>query len=215
MATITFPSTPKIQTINWRLIEPAQANISEWTGSRQVLASNRGWWECEITMPPVVGEANARAWLSFMAQARGKVNDFRIPATPNEQTNAWPVPAPELWLNFLGQSYSVGDEPSINGAGQTGRSLATDGWPPSTTVLYAGQFVTINNQLLQLTADVASNAAGQAIITFAPTIRVSPADNAPIEFRNPYALMYSVDDFSYSVEPGMVYSLSFNLRESF
>jgi hypothetical protein len=166
-------------------------------------------------MPPIVGEANARAWLSFIGQAQGMANDFRIPVTPTEQTNGWPSPVPELWLNFIGESYSIGDDPSVNGAGQTGRSLITDGWPPSTTVLYAGQFVTINNQLLQLTSNAASNAAGQATISFAPALRTSPADNTLIEFRNPYALMYSVEDFAYSIEPGMIYSLSFNLRESF
>ena len=215
MTTITFPSTPKPQTMMWKLVQPSQNNVSLWTGKRQVLASNRGWWECEITMPPIVGEANARQWLSFSALAAGSANDFRIPVSPTEQASNWPNPSPELLLDFLGGAYYVGDTPSVNGANQTGRSLVTDGWVPSTTILYAGQYVTVNDQLLQLTADITSNAAGQATIQFAPALRASPDDDAPIEFRNPYALMYSVEDFSHSIEPGMVYSMSFSLRESF
>jgi len=81
--------------------------------------------------------------------------------------------------------------------------------------LQAGQYVTINNQLLQLTANVTTNASGQATITFEPPIRTSPADNALIEFKNPYCLMYLKEKPAISVEAGYVYSLSLSLRESF
>lgn len=196
MTTITFPSSPKPSGMSWRLKQPAQQNISEWTGARQVLASGRGWWECNVTLPPIVGESSVNAWRSFIAKARGAANDFQVP------------------VNEIAQSSSTAT-PRINGAGQTGRSLATDGWPNSTTTLSAGQFVTIGDQLLQLTADVVSNGTGEATISFEPAIRVSPADNALIEYKNPYALMYFVEDAGYTVEPGLVYSISLNLRESF
>lgn len=196
MATITFPSSPKPAGMSWRLVQPAQQNISQWTGARQVLASGRGWWECGLTLPPIVGETDANSWRAFMALARGAVNDFRVP------------------VNEIAQS-SATATPLVNGAGQTGRSINTDGWPASTTVLYAGQFVTIANQLLQLTANITSNASGQATISFEPAIRVATVDNAAIEFKNPYALMYFLEDPGYSVGPGLVYSISFNLRESF
>jgi len=196
MATITFPSSPTPSGMSWRLVQPAQQNISQWTGARQVLASGRGWWECSLTLPPIIGEAAVNSWRSFMAKARGAANDFQVP------------------VNEIAQSSSTAT-PLVNGANQTGRSLVTDGWPNSTTVLYAGQFVTIGNQLLQLTANITSNSSGQATISFEPAIRVSPADNAAIEFKNPYALMYFAEDPGYSVEPGLIYTLGFNLRESF
>lgn len=215
MTTITLPSTPKFQSATWKLVQPAQNNISQWTGARQVMASNRGWWECQITLPPIVGESNARAWLSFIGQTQGTVADFQVSVTPSAQTNNMPTLLPELLLDFTSGAYVVGFDPAVNGANQTGRTLVTDGWYPSTTVLYAGQYITVNNQLLQLTADVTSNTSGQATISFAPALRASPADNALIEYLNPYALMYSVDDITYSVEPGMVYNISLNLREAF
>lgn len=196
MTTITLPSTPKPQSMTWRLTQPAQVNVSSWTGRRQTLASGRGWWECQITLPPIVGTSNFNAWRAFAGLARGAANDFQVPVDPTAQS-------------------SVSATPLINGAGQTGRSLNTDGWPNSSTVLYAGQYVTINNQLLQLTANVTSNGSGQATISFEPAIRVSPADNAAIEFKNPYALMYLADDAEWSVDAGYVYSFSMNLRESF
>jgi len=196
MPTITFPATPKPQSMSWRLVMPSQTNISEWTGRRQTVASNRGWWECQFTLPPLVGVTRVNPWRSFVVQARGQVNDFQVPVDPTAQS-------------------AVVATPLINGAGQTGRSLASDGWPVSSTVLQAGQFLTINNQLLQLTANVVSNASGQATLSFEPPIRVSPADNAAIEFRNPYCLMYMLEEPTISVEAGYVYSLSLNLRESY
>ncbi len=197
MATITYPSTPKPQGMAWRLLMPAQTNVSDWTGRRQTLASGRGWWECQITFPPIVTTASINPWRSFIAKARGAANDFQVPvdpATPQSSSTATPL---------------------VNGAGQTGRTLNTDGWPLSTTVLQAGQYVTINNQLLQLTENVTSNGSGVAVLTFEPPVRVSPADNAAIEFKNPYCLMYLVEEPTLSGEVGYVYSLSLNLRESF
>lgn len=196
MATITFPSTPAPSGMSWRLIQPAQNNISGWTGARQVLASGRGWWECSVSLPPMVGEASVAPWRSFFAKLQGAANDFRLP------------------VNEIAQS-SASATPLVNGGSQTGRSIVTDGWPVSSTVLSAGMYVTINNQLLQLTADVVSNGSGQATISVAPAVRSSPADNAPIEFKNPYALMYLMEEPTVSVEPGLVYSTSFNARECF
>lgn len=196
MATITFPSTPKAQSMAWRLVMPSQTNISQWTGERQTVSSNRGWWECDFSLPPLAGSTRVNPWRSFIAKARGQANDFQVPIDPTAQS-------------------ALSNTVSSNGTNQTGRSIATDGWPNSTTVLLAGQFVTINNQLLQLTADVTSNSSGQATLSVEPPVRVAVADNTVVEYKNPYCLMYMVDTPSLSVEPGYVYNLSFQLRESF
>ena len=196
MTTITYPSSPKPSGMAWRLVMPAQTNVSDWTGRRQTISSGRGWWECQLSLPPIVGTTNVNAWRSFIAKSRGKANDFQIPVDPTAQSTATATPL-------------------VNGAGQTGRTLASDGWPVSATVLVAGQYVTINNQLLQLTENVTSNGSGVATLTFEPPIRTSPSDNAAIEYKNPYCLMYFVEEPTLSVENGYVYSLSLNLRESF
>lgn len=196
MATVTFPSSPKPNGMSWRLIMPSQTNVSDWTGRRQTIASGRGWWECQLSLPPIVGTANVNAWRSFIAKSRGRANDFQIPVDATAQSEETATPL-------------------VNGAGQTGRTLTTDGWPLSSTVLVAGQFVTINNQLLQLTENVTSNGSGVATLTFEPPVRSAPADNAVIEYKNPFCLMYFVEEPTLSVENGYVYSLSLNLRESF
>jgi hypothetical protein len=196
MATISFPSSPKPNGMTWRLVMPSQTNVSEWTGRRQTIASGRGWWECQLSLPPIVGSANVNPWRSFIAKARGKANDFQVPVDPTPQS-------------------TLGSLPTTNGVNQTGRAIATDGWPGNATLLYAGQFVTINNQLLQLTADLVTNGSGQGTLNVEPPVRVPVADNTAIEYKNPYCLMYMVEEPTLSVENGYVYSLSLNLRESF
>ena len=195
MATITYPSTPRPQGMAWRLVMPAQTNVSDWTGRRQTIASGRGWWECQITFPPIVGTDNINAWRSFIAKSRGAANDFQVPVDPTEQ------------------SVSRGTV-RVRGANQTGRTLSTDGWTGTTIALQAGQYVTVNNQLLQLTENVTPS-GGIATLTFEPPLRSAPADNLTIEYRNPFCLMYMVGEPTLSVETGYVYSLSLNLRESF
>lgn len=196
MATITFPTNAIIAGLQWKLVMPSQTNISGWTGQRQVLASNRGWWECVLTPAPIVGDVEVKPWRALLAQARGMVNDFQVKVHPRPQS-------------------ALSNTVLVQGAGQTGRSIVTDGWPASTTALSAGDYVTINNQLLQLTANVTSNASGVATLTFEPPIRTAPADNAPVEYMNPYALMYLTEEPALSVTVGDVYTLTLNLREAF
>ena len=124
------------------------------------------------------------------------MNDVRIPVDPVAQS-------------------ALANTVLVNGGGQYGRTIATDGWPNSQTVLYAGQFVTINDQLLQLTSNVVSDGSGNATLTFEPFIRIATTDNASVEYKNPYCLMYLQEQPSYSVDSGYVYSLSLSLRECF
>lgn len=202
--------------MTWRLIQPAQNNVSQWTGARQVLASGRGWWECQITYPPIVGTVSFNAWRAFIAKMRGMANDVRIYVDPTEQYGNG-GDTESLILDFATQANQVLVPATayVNGAGQTGRTLNLTGFESSALVLSAGQFVTIGNQLLQLTEDVTSDVSGNATITFEPSIRVSPANAAEVEYGAPYCLMHLTEEPTYSVEPGYVYSLSLNLREAF
>lgn len=196
MTTITLPPFPKTPPLPLTLVRPAQVNTSGWTGRRQVLASGRGWWECSISLTPIVGQENYRPWAAFLALTDGPVNDFRVPVDPTPQTTL---------VNTV----------RVKGADQTGNTLITDGWPASVTVLKAGMFVTVADQLLQLTSNVTTNASGEVTLTFKPALRVAPADNTVIEYKNPYCLMFLKDEPTPSIDQGYIYGLTFNLRESF
>lgn len=74
---------------------------------------------------------------------------------------------------------------AVNGAGQTGRTLNSDGWAVSAVILKAGDLIQIENQLLEISSDVSSDGVGAATLSFQPALRLSPADGANILTSNP------------------------------
>lgn len=200
MAIITAPSALPIRRIDWTLREPAQVNRSGWTGRRQVVGlPGGGLLMARGSFRQIRGEANFRPWRAFFAKLRGPLNSFYLPATEGPQ-------------------HALSITPRVNGAGQTGRTLATDGWPNSTTVLPEGALVSIagTNQIVLLTSAVTSNGSGQATLNFTPALRASPADNALIESKNPVALVSLTGaEWSWSVDVGQMYMIDFEVEEAF
>lgn len=84
-------------------------------------------------------------------------------------------------LTLLGDG---GGTPLVNGADQTGQTINTDGWPASTGVLKAGDFVTFAgiDTVYQIWIDETSDAGGAVALTINPPIYDggSPADGAAI-----------------------------------
>lgn len=110
-----------------------------------------------------------------------------------------------------------GGTPLVNGGSQTGVSLITDGWPNSTAILKAGDYFTVNGEYKMVTADVSSDGSGNATISFAPALRNSPANNAPLTVTNPTCIMRLVDDeqAAWDINESGFYDVSFNAIETF
>jgi hypothetical protein len=79
---------------------------------------------------------------------------------------------------------SAGD-PLVSDPDQSGTELHSKNWPADSLVLRAGDYITVNDELKMVTADVTSAANGTAIIPVAPMLRSSPPANSPIEVANP------------------------------
>jgi hypothetical protein len=197
MSLITFPSAPTPAEIAWSLRQPTQVNRSEWTGRRKAtVLAGAARWSAQVTMPPLLGEARVAPWRAFLAQCQGQAHWFKLVAVENVQISGVTV--------------------LVNGGGQAGYSIATDGWGAAGTKLKAGQFVTVNDQLLQLVADVVANGSGQATLSFRSYLRIPTTDNAPIEVARPYALMAMADDTNgWTVGRGQQYAVSFACEEAF
>lgn len=71
--------------------------------------------------------------------------------------------------------------PKVNGAGQNGSDLVTDGWPINVTdMLLEGDYISVNSRLYQLLEDASSNGTGDATLSIWPHARNDLADNADI-----------------------------------
>ncbi|MAE92969.1 MAG: hypothetical protein CMI67_25905 [Pelagibaca sp.] len=167
MAIVPYPDPHHHTDIGLRPAVAAQVSRSELTHARQAVDLGYSWWEASIAVANMRQE-DARGWQVFFGRVRGPVHSFRVPITTDPQhAGAFVVRA--------------------NGAG-SGYQLQTDGWPASSTVLLAGQFVTVGDQLMRLDQNVATNAAGAALLRFHAPLRRIVADDTAIETRDPWLL---------------------------
>ena len=167
MAIVPYPDPHHHTDIGLRPMVAAQVSRSELTHARQAVDLGYSWWEASIAVKTMRQE-DARGWQVFFGRVRGPVHSFRVPITTDPQHDG---------------TFTV----RANGAG-SGYELQTDGWPASSTILLAGQFVTVGDQLMRLDQDAATNAAGAALLKFHAPLRRVVANDTPIETRNPWLL---------------------------
>jgi hypothetical protein len=85
-----------------------------------------------------------------------------------------------------GTSESQTSAPLVNGEGQVGNAVNSDGWQSSQVgLLMPGDYIQIGAGFHMIMEQVNSDALGNATINIEPVMRVSPADNAAIVFENP------------------------------
>lgn len=117
-------------------------------------------------------KGDAGAFLAFLSKLAGMYGSFRAPDWDHRTPRGSPS-----------------GTPLVNGAGQTGNLIATDGWTPSTTgLLLPGDVCGIGDRIHRLMQSVDSDGAGNANLWIDPPIdgdvRASPADNAAVTVTN-------------------------------
>lgn len=128
-------------------------------------------WD-EVWPPMFRGDPAVEALLAFIQDAYNRLAIFDIQHLNTPGSGRAP--------NGAG-----GGTPLVNGAGQTGISLLTDGWSINiTNVVRAGDVIRIAglSPLYLITADANSSGIGQGTLSVSPPIVLgsSPGDNAPI-----------------------------------
>lgn len=194
---MTVPVLPVqlIRSVTRRLAVAAAATQSPFTGTQQVQDWGGAWWEYDLEMGIMQGR-NGRLMSAFLAALKGPVNPFLLTDTS------------------IYNGTGLGT-PLVNGAGQTGQTLITDGW--SATGLKAGDFFQLGTdtqtRLYQLTADVVPS-AGAATLQFVPALRTSPADNAALIVAAPQVLLRAKAAIPAPISGADIYRFSFAAREA-
>ena len=113
---------------------------------------------------PAMQRASAEAWHGFLLSLNGPWGTFTLYDPLARQPQG-----------------SAAGTPLVNGGSQTGQSLITDGWVPSTTgILKAGDYIQIGQSLYKIMKDADSDGSGNATFDIFPRLRSSPVDNTPI-----------------------------------
>lgn len=146
---------------------------STFTNTSQRVGLSTGIWSAQYSLP-VMDRDDIAVWRAFFASLQGRKNTF-FAYDPDYTTPRG----------------SATGTPLVDGASQTGTSLITDGWTPSTTgILKAGDYFSVGGELKMVTQDADSDGAGACTLNFQPAIRNSPSDNASITTTNPKCEMY-------------------------
>jgi hypothetical protein len=185
--------------VEWTLTAVTQLHESPLTGAGQTQELPGAYWQCVLDYSNVWGN-DARLLWAFVARMRGRAGRVAVPAFGKE------VPA------GVG-----GGSPAVAGAGQTGATLNIDGAPTSTLGwLLAGDVFSVGGYLYMLTADADTDGSGTAALSFAPSLRASPADNAALTLIRPTTtMMFLADAQGSSYNPGGVQPFLLTLREAF
>lgn len=159
-----------VESIERRLAMAVSAQTSPFTGSQQVQDWGGEWWEVTFDVALTKGRNGRR--LSAFFTALGGVRGWFVLRDPS-------AARPDLAERDIAAA----------GAGQSGNTLVTSGWDAEALALEAGDFFSLGTgsdmRLHMVTADIAADASGVAVLTFTPRLRQSPVDMSPVEVAAP------------------------------
>lgn len=200
MTVITVPSYIGFENCDISILRATVMLRSMLTGKRQVVASAFALWQFQGTIVSLQG-VEAAAVRGFLASLRGRANTFRLPIPG--------VQAP--------QSAYSGTQGLVDTGGQLGNSIFTKSWTPSTLLLRKGDYFNLGEECKLSTEDVMSDGSGNAILTFEPPIRTSPANNSVVNYTAPYLYLSADDDevAKWSLEDFNTHNIKLKAVEAF
>lgn len=199
---LAFPTTFGFSSFSIGINHAVAVAESEFTFEEQVQEHQGVAWEISGSLD-ILNRDQAETYNAFVASLKGRLGTFTLtPAgsgTPRGVATGTPL---------------------VNGAGQTGNTLITDGWTNSITgILKAGDFIQLGSgstaTLHRVLADVNSNGSGQATFDIAPKIVTAPSDNATIVVSNPVGVFRMRENLiPVDIRPPNQHSIRFSARQA-
>ena len=196
---ITYPvqfPTYNIKSVNIRARSIVGISTSPFTGQQQVYQHQGQWWEMEITLPPMKAD-DAEAIAAFMLKMNGSYGTFLLGDPANRSPRG------------IGTG-----TPLVNGSGQTGGTLVTDGWTPSkTNIMKAGDWIQLGTgtatRLYRVLNDTDSDSSGNATLDIWPNLRSSPSNNASIIVNSTHGQWrLASNEVQYSISDAKIYTFT-------
>lgn len=204
--TITFPLSlpafPDNSAVQFTPINTVAILDAPHSRKQQIQRFDGQLWSAEIALP-AMPRAVAAPWTAFLLAMGGRQGTVLV-GDPDAATP-------------LGVATGT---PLVDGAGQTGGTLATKGWSPSVTgIMKAGDYIETGSaaptRLYQLLEDADSDSGGLATLTLWPDLRESPPDNAALitqSARGTFRL--AANDSGWSTDVRGLYAITLSLIEA-
>jgi hypothetical protein len=198
---LTLPTVTGITTQNFGLDRVVAVTESPFTNQEQVYEHEGAQWKGTFTLPPMKKES-AAIWLAFLMSLRGRRGTFKIGDQDRKTI----------------QGVATGTI-LVNGDAQTGNAINLDGFANSTNnVFKAGDYIQINSYLYMVSADVNSDASGEATVYVEPSLRTGIEainDDTTVVYSNTTTLMrLDSNELNWDTNKVSVYGISFACSES-
>jgi hypothetical protein len=168
MAVVTLPTTPRPASIAWEQTDFGGVQQSSLGGTAQRVNRMGNRWKAAITLPPMEA-TDANTWAAALSKG------LRLGV-------AFQVTQPGVTIGSPGT-------PLVFGASQAGYDLDIDGLVPGYQI-GVGRWLSVTTggqrYLYQAAAAATAGASGRATVEIEPMIRVSPADNSPVDLVTPH-----------------------------
>jgi hypothetical protein len=199
---LAVPSQLKYQVATYRARSLSGANVSPFTGQEQIYVLQGEFWEFDLDCPPMKRDT-AEEVVAWLVALNGREGSFLLPPP-----------------GYPAARGSLAGVPVVMGSGQSGKTLATDGWTPSSAnVVKAGDFfqlgTALSSRLYKVVQAASSNVYGAADLEIWPRLRSSPNDNDALTVVSPKGLFRLADpDREYTVETASIYGIRLRVREA-
>jgi hypothetical protein len=199
MAEITVPDADELLLDRLELRTPTQVNRSVWTGRRKVVGlAGTEVWTGSVSIADINTEEMEREWRAFLFALGGPENSFR-----------WLLPC----------TSHIGPKPTVAAGADAGYSLPLTGMQPNARILRAGQFMTVplpsgHSRAVCLTADLRTDASGDATAQFRPALNEIPALGTTVETVDPFIPMSPTTGLSGLSSSEGIAGTSFEVEEA-
>lgn len=199
MTEITVPNYDDLIIRSLDFDAPAQINRSAWTGKRKVIGlPGAEVWTGAVEISDIATEIEERPWRAFLAALKGVQNWFRL---------------------YLPCQSHIGPAPVVGSSPGNGYTLPLTGMTANSRILEAGQHMTVplpsgRFRAVRLTADLITDASGNATANFAPALSETPNVGATVETANPFVpVSSSATRLGFSMDQGVA-GTAFEVEEA-
>jgi len=196
MTILSFPNVDP-QAAEFKLSSNTQIFTSPLNRSTQTTELPGAMWTANLTFSDLTREKAALLEV-FLVRLRGQAGRFYL------HDHSHPT------------SFGVATgTPVVYGAGQTGASLITAGWTPSTAgILKARDYFQVGNKLRMLVEDASSDVNGRATLVFDRPLTSAPTNSGALVVVKPCAvMMLSGPDVGWTTKPPVQKSFTISCFE--
>lgn len=193
MTAFAWPAGIPIAAASWWQVDGTRRFRSPLSGTLRTEQLHPPYWEGNLTFTNLPAD-QGQAIEAYLWRLEGAVHRALVPMTDYQRQGAG------------------GGSPQVSGAGQTGVSLVTSGWPASTLVLKAGDRIGVSGQVFAIAADATSSGTGTATLSLSNPIRTSPS--GAIETTMPVIRCVIKNVFGMNTGPGRFKSGQIEFEEA-